>query len=118
MVKNLTDGDQCGCFGAQNTLAERCVRWLLMAHDRIDGDELAITHEALSVVLGVRRASVTIVISALHDAGLIRAGRGRVTLLNRPGLEQIAGRRGWHGAAAGPSRPMQMTPHAPDRAAG
>ncbi len=88
---------QTAASNAQNTLAERCIRWLLMAHDRIDGDELPITHEALSVVLGVRRASVTVVVCSLHDQGLIRAGRGRITIIDRVGLEQIAGSRGWHG---------------------
>jgi CRP-like cAMP-binding protein len=89
---------QTAASNAQNSLAERCIRWLLMAHDRIDGDELPITHEALSVVLGVRRASVTVVVCSLHDQGLIRAGRGRVTIVDRSGLEQIAGCPEWLGA--------------------
>jgi CRP-like cAMP-binding protein len=84
---------QTAACNARNTLAERCVRWLLMAHDRVDGNDLPITHEALSIMLGVRRSGITVVLSGLQDAGLIRANRGRITILNRPGLELAAGDR-------------------------
>jgi CRP-like cAMP-binding protein len=77
---------------AQNTLAERCVRWLLMAHERIESDELMITHEALATILGVRRSGVTVVVAALQEAGLIRANRGRITIADRLGLERAGGR--------------------------
>ncbi len=76
---------------ARNTVAERLVRWLLMAHDRVEGDELGITHEALSNVLGVRRSGVTIVASSLQGMGLVRVNRGRITILDRAGLERQAG---------------------------
>ncbi len=91
---------QTAASNAQNTLPERTIRWLLMAHDRIDGDELPITHEALSIVLGVRRPGVTVVVCALQEAGLVRAGRGRITIVDRLGLEQIACSRGWHDTQA------------------
>jgi CRP-like cAMP-binding protein len=77
---------------AQNTLAERCVRWLLMAHDRIDSDDLLITHEALAATLGVRRSGVTVVVSSLQEAGFIRASRGRITIIDRAGLARAGGR--------------------------
>ena len=75
---------------ARNTLAERCVAWLLMAHERMEGDELPVTHEALSSMLGVRRSGVTVATAALQRAGLIRTGRGRIRVTDRAGLEAIA----------------------------
>jgi CRP-like cAMP-binding protein len=61
--------------------------WILMTHDRVQSDEFPLTHEFLSHMLGVRRMSVTDVLKPLQDAGLIRNRRGRVTVLDRPGLE-------------------------------
>jgi CRP-like cAMP-binding protein len=58
-----------------------------MAHDRIDGDEINLTHEFLSTMLGVRRAGVTEALSALQDAGLVRSHRGVILILDRAGLE-------------------------------
>jgi hypothetical protein len=81
---------QTAACNARNTLAERCVRWLLMAHDRIEGDDLPTTHEALSTMLGVRRSGITVVASGLQDAGLVRVSRGRITILDRAGLERQA----------------------------
>ena len=75
---------------ARHTLAERCVRWLLMAHDRMDGgDDLPVTHEALSAMLGVRRSGVTVATAALQEAGLVRTRRGHIRVLDRPGLEAM-----------------------------
>ena len=76
---------------ARNSVAERLVRWLLMADDRVNGPELCITHEALSNILGVRRSGITIVASNLQEAGLLRVNRGRITILDRAGLERHAG---------------------------
>jgi hypothetical protein len=58
-----------------------------MTHDRAESDEFTLTHEFLSHMLGVRRMSVTHVLKPLQDAGLIRNHRGRITVLDRPGLE-------------------------------
>jgi CRP-like cAMP-binding protein len=70
---------------------ERLARWLLMCHDRLDGDELPLTHEFLGIMLGVRRSSVTLAIQMLEGANVIEARRGRLTLLDRAKLEGIAG---------------------------
>ena len=69
----------------------RLARWLLMNHDRLQGDEIALTHEQLGVMLGVRRASVTDTLHILEGLGLIRSVRGRVIIRDRLGLELFAG---------------------------
>jgi CRP-like cAMP-binding protein len=73
-------------------LEQRLARWMLMAHDRVDGDGFALTHEFIALMLGVRRAGVTVALNALEKRGLLRADRGVVTLVNRKGLEKVAGR--------------------------
>ncbi len=76
-------------------IEERLARWILMSHDRSDGVELTLTHEFLSTMLGVRRSSVTDTVNALVGRGVIRASRGIIVVLDRPGLTEIAGR--WYG---------------------
>ena len=73
---------------ARDSLSQRCVRLLLMFHDRIDGEDVQITHEAMSLMLGVRRSGVTLVAADLQCEGLVRVSRGRITILDRPGLER------------------------------
>lgn len=68
-------------------IQERLARWLLMAGDRIDGDELPLTHEFLATMLGVRRPGVTVALSRLEEDGLIQAHRGMIYILDRKGLE-------------------------------
>ena len=68
-------------------LPGRLARWLLMSRDRIDGDDLPMTQEFLSTMLGVRRAGISVVANALQAQGLIRQSRGRITVLDRAGLE-------------------------------
>lgn len=60
---------------------------MLIAHDRVEAGEFAITHEFLSVMLGVRRPGVSLAAGVLQKAGLIRYARGRMTITDRPGLE-------------------------------
>ena len=66
---------------------ERCARWLLMAHDRVNNDVLYLTQEFLSQMLGVRRAGVTLAASSLQQAGFISYSRGHIKVLDRAGLE-------------------------------
>jgi CRP-like cAMP-binding protein len=75
---------------AQGRIEERLARWLLMARDRTQGDDLALTHELLAVMLGVRRAGVTAALNRLEEQGLICTSRGCVRLLDRDGLLKCA----------------------------
>jgi CRP-like cAMP-binding protein len=76
---------------ARSKLDVRLARWLLMAHDRIGEDTLRLTHEFLSLMLGVRRAGVTDALHGLREQGLISYGRGLITVENRKGMERKAG---------------------------
>jgi CRP-like cAMP-binding protein len=68
-------------------VSQRCARWLLMAHDRMGEHDFTLSHEFLAIVLGVRRPTVSIVAAALQEAGLIEYTHGRITVVNRKGLE-------------------------------
>ena len=71
-------------------IEKRLCRWLLSVHDRADDDHFPLTHEFLAAMLGVRRATVTEAARKLRDAGLIRYGAGRLTVLDRGGLESAS----------------------------
>jgi CRP-like cAMP-binding protein len=73
-----------------HSMEQRCARWLLMTHDRVEGDEFPLTQQFLAQMLGVRRATVTIIAGALQKAGLIDYSRGRIRIVNRRGLEGAA----------------------------
>jgi CRP-like cAMP-binding protein len=79
------------------TIDERLARWLLMAHDRIAGDEITLTHDFLGLMLGVRRAGVTEAVQKLEAQALIVAGRGKIVVVGRPGLIEVA--NGFYGLA-------------------
>ena len=69
----------------------RCARWMCMSHDRMGGEaQFMLTQYVLSQMLGVRRAGVTVAAGQLQRAGFIRYSRGRITVLDRPGLEGAA----------------------------
>ena len=89
---------QTAVCNSHHTLEERLIRWLLMAHDRAGKDRFPMTHEFMSLMLGVRRAGVTVTAGALKHADLIHCANGCVTVLDRPGCR---GRSGASGRAAG-----------------
>jgi CRP-like cAMP-binding protein len=68
-------------------MEERCARWLLMCHDRVDSDEFPMTHDYLSRMLGVRRASVSVTLGVLKAAAIIDYHQGMLTVLDRRTLE-------------------------------
>jgi CRP-like cAMP-binding protein len=69
-----------------HSVLQRCARWLLMTQDRVGADEFPLTHEFLSIMLGVRRAGVSEAAGALQRDGAIRYHRGRVTILDKARL--------------------------------
>jgi CRP-like cAMP-binding protein len=88
---------QTALANAQARLEERLCRWLLMCHDRIDGEVLPLTHDFLATMLAVRRAGVTMAVHVLEGRGLIRAERGSIRINDREGLE--IGAAGTYGVA-------------------
>lgn len=72
-------------------LDARLARWLLMARDRLDNDTVPLTHEFLAAMLGVRRAGVTVALNGFAQRGLVAMRRGQITLVDRAGIEQVAG---------------------------
>jgi CRP-like cAMP-binding protein len=82
---------QTALSNASHVLEQRLARWLLMCHDRVDGNDLSTTHEFLSLMLGVRRAGVTETLVGLEERGLISTRRSHVAVLDRVGLEEAAG---------------------------
>jgi CRP-like cAMP-binding protein len=77
------------CNGRHH-IEQRLARWLLMTSDRLDGDDFQMTREFLSMMLGVRRAGVTVAAGMLQKGGFIIYERGRVRITNRPGLEAVS----------------------------
>jgi CRP-like cAMP-binding protein len=73
-----------------HTLQQRCCRWMLMTHDRMQSDEFLLTQEFLAMMLGVQRTGVSAAAGALQRAGLIRYRRGIITILDRSGLKRNA----------------------------
>jgi CRP-like cAMP-binding protein len=89
---------QTAACNGRHAVDERLARWLLMAHDRADGDEFAMTHEFMAMMLGVRRAGVSVAAAVLQKAGVIGYAHGRVMVLDRAGLEAASCE--CHGAVA------------------
>jgi CRP-like cAMP-binding protein len=81
---------QSAACNALHCVEERTCKWLLMTHDRVEGDEFKLTHEFLGLMLGVRRSSVTLVAHQLQRAGMINYHLGVVTVLDRKGLEDTS----------------------------
>ena len=90
------------------TLEDRLARWLLMAQDRLGGDEVPLTHEFLSLMLGVRREGVTVALNALKQKGFIRLMRGSIQVADRRSL--IAGANGSYGISEAAVRRKSSEP--------
>jgi CRP-like cAMP-binding protein len=86
----ITQTSQTAYVNASQTIDVRLARWLLMCHDRVDGDDLQITHEFLSLMLGTQRSSTTLAVQALEGYRLIKARRGKITILDRKMMGQVA----------------------------
>jgi CRP-like cAMP-binding protein len=81
---------QSSACNALHSIDQRLCRWLLSTHDRANDATIRLTQETLADMLGVQRTTVTAVAKALQDEGLIRTGRGRIEILDRPRLEHRA----------------------------
>ena len=86
----LSQVQQTVACNALHSTEERMCRWLLMMHDRAEGEALPYTHEFLSHMLGANRKSVTLAAQSLQNAGLISYHRGKIVVIDRPGLEKAS----------------------------
>ena len=84
----ITQMAQTAVCNRHHTLDQQLCRWLLLSLDRLPGNELTMTQELIANMLGVRREGVTEAAMNLQKAGLIRYSRGRISVLDRPGLER------------------------------
>ena len=76
---------------ASSVIAKRIARWILMTHDRVARNEIPLTHDVIATMLDVRRPGVTTALDELRFARLISLRRGCVVVLNRSGLQKLAG---------------------------
>jgi CRP-like cAMP-binding protein len=81
---------QTAACNAHHEVSQRLARWLLAAHDRSGVPELSLTQDLIAVMLGMRRATVSIAAGMLQKAGVIRYQHGRITIIDRTGLESAA----------------------------
>jgi CRP-like cAMP-binding protein len=86
----LSQVQQTVACNAMHSTEQKMCRWLLMMHDRAEGELLAYTHEFLSHMLGANRKSVTLAAQSMQAAGLISYRRGKIQILDRPGLEKAS----------------------------
>jgi CRP-like cAMP-binding protein len=86
----LAQMQQTAACNALHSAERRLCRWILQVHDRIDEDVIELTQDFLAQMLAVRRPTVTLIAQNLQSAGLIRYRRGRITILDRAGLEKLA----------------------------
>ena len=87
----LVQSAQSTATNASHRVEGRLARWLLMCHDRLDGDEIALTHEFMGMMISADRSNVTVTLHILEGAGMIHSRRGRVIIRDRDKLEDIAG---------------------------
>jgi CRP-like cAMP-binding protein len=86
----MTMASQGAACNRLHSIEQRAARWLLMVDDRIERNPFQLTHEFFAIMLGTTRPSVTLAAAALRKAGLITYERGRVTIVDRKGLEEAA----------------------------
>jgi CRP-like cAMP-binding protein len=86
----LAQVQQSVVCNALHTMEGRLCRWLLQAHDCMDGNAIPLTQEFLGQVLGVRRTTVTIAAQLLQSSGLIQYRRGLIQIVDRPQLEELS----------------------------
>ncbi|WP_291010524.1 Crp/Fnr family transcriptional regulator [Hydrogenophaga sp.] len=86
----LTQMSQTAVCNRHHALDQHLCHWLLLSLDRMPENELVMTQELIAIMLGVRRESVTAASRKLQELGLIRYSRGRISVLDRPGLERRA----------------------------
>jgi CRP-like cAMP-binding protein len=86
LITQISQTAVCNC---RHSLEQRLCRWLLLCHDRIKSNELLMTQEFISNMLGGRRESVTVAACHLQDSGLIHYSRGHITIFDRRGLEAV-----------------------------
>jgi len=87
LVRQIAQSTSCGMF---HSTEQRLARWLLASQDHARSETLALTHESISLALGVSRSGISTAAGVLQKKGLIRYARGRITVLNRQGLEATA----------------------------
>jgi CRP-like cAMP-binding protein len=87
LMRQILYGAACNRL---HSMEERCARWLLMTHDRASEDTFPLSQDHLSHMLGVRRASVNVAAGMLKKAGFIRYVRGKLTVVDRRGLESAS----------------------------
>lgn len=87
LMIQISQGTACN---RAHTIQQRCARWLLLTHDRVGRDEFLLTQEFLGQMLGIRRASVGEIATALQKRGLIKYSRGQLQITNRKGLESVS----------------------------
>ena len=84
----ITQMSQTAVCNRHHSLDQQLCRWLLLSLDRLDSNELVMTQDLIANMLGVRREGVTDSATKLQKAGLIKYARGRISVLDRPGLEE------------------------------
>ncbi|MGH9907851.1 MAG: Crp/Fnr family transcriptional regulator, partial [Pyrinomonadaceae bacterium] len=86
-ITQISQSAVCNRF---HTVEKRLCRWLLIVHDRVEGNTFHLTQEIISFMMGTPRTAVTMAAGTLQDAGLIRYKRGKITIIDRHGLEDAA----------------------------
>jgi CRP-like cAMP-binding protein len=86
----LVQAQQCVVCHALHSVNSRLCRWLLQSQDMIGRNTVHLTQEFLSHMLGVRRNTVSVEANTLRAAGLIKYARGKITILDRPAIEECS----------------------------